>query len=255
MGDKQQEFAMRPLSTLDRRTLLKALTVAPVASILPFAGHAQAAKLGLISTDVCLLQPELTEGPFYVDPKLIRADITEGRAGLPMQLRLQVVGADCAPVVGARVDIWQCDAQGVYSGVMNLGAGPDTTSQTFLRGTQPTDAAGVATFQTIFPGWYPGRTAHVHYKVYLDETTVLTSQIFFDEAVNQAIYDDHEAYDRPFARDMLNDQDGIAGKAGIGAIAAVKMTEPDGIMEAGLVVGISPEAGAGGLLDWLLKKS
>lgn len=246
---------MRPLSTLDRRTLLKALTVAPVASVMPYAGHAQVAKLGLISTDVCLLQPELTEGPFYVDPKLIRADITEGRAGLPMQLRLQVVGADCTPVVGARVDIWHCDAQGVYSGVVNFAGGADTTSQTFLRGTQTTDQTGAVSFQTIFPGWYPGRATHVHYKVFLNETTVLTSQLFFDEAVNQAIYDDHEAYGRKDARNTLNDQDRIATRAGTGAVAAIKMTEPDGMMEAALVVGISPVEGSAGLLDWLWKKS
>lgn len=246
---------MRPLSTLDRRTLLKALTLAPVAMALPIAVQAEAENVGLISTDVCLVQPEVTEGPFYVDPKLIRADITEGRLGLPMQLRLQVVTADCAPVGGARVDLWHCDAQGVYSGVENLGGGQDTTGQTFLRGTQMTDAAGVVSFQTIFPGWYPGRTTHMHYKVYLDDKTVLTSQIFFEEAVNQAIYDDHEDYAREGARDMLNAQDGIAAEAGTGAYAAVKMTEPDGVMEAALVVGINPQGRAGGLLDWLWKKA
>jgi protocatechuate 3,4-dioxygenase beta subunit len=152
---------MRPLSTTDRRSLLKALTVAPAAIVLPFAVRAEADRAGLISTDVCLLQPELTEGPFYVDPQLIRSDITEGRPGLPMQMRLQVVDAACTPVEGARVDLWHCDAQGAYSGVRNLRGGPDMTGQTFLRGTQITDATGVASFQTIFPGWYPSRTTHM----------------------------------------------------------------------------------------------
>lgn len=242
---------MRPLSTLDRRSLLKALTVAPMVAALPLAVQAEADQAGLISADVCLVQPELTEGPFYVDPKLIRADITEGRPGLPMQLRLQVVGADCTPIVGARVDLRHCDAQGVYSGVENLGAGPDTTGQTFLRGTQVTGGDGVATFQTIFPGWYPGRTTHMHYKVYLNDQTVLTSQIFFDEAVNQAIYDDHEDYARDGSRDMLNTADSIAAEAGAGAYATVRMTEPDGIMEAALVVGVQNDAARGGLLDRL----
>lgn len=246
---------MPPLSTLDRRTLLQALTFAPVAAALPQAMQAEVAQAGLISTDVCMLSAEVTEGPFYVDPKLIRADITEGRPGLPMQLRLQVVTADCAPVVGARVDVWHCDAQGVYSGVQNLGGGADTIGQTFLRGTQATDSAGVATFQTVFPGWYSGRTTHVHYKVYLADKTVLTSQIFFDEAVNQAIYDDHEAYARNTPRDMLNAADSISAEAGQGAYARVKMTEPDGAMEAALVVGINPEGGASGLLDWLWKRA
>ncbi|MES2432658.1 MAG: intradiol ring-cleavage dioxygenase [Pseudomonadota bacterium] len=246
---------MRPLSTLDRRTLLKAMSLAPFAAVLPVALQAQVARAGLISTDVCMLQQEVTEGPFYIDPKLLRTDITEGKPGLPMQLRLQVVTADCAPVVGARVDVWHCDAAGVYSGVQNMGAGGDTTGQTFLRGTQMTDAAGIVTFQTVFPGWYRGRTTHVHYKVFLDAQTVLTSQIFFAEAINAEIYAEHPAYARQGQRDMLNADDGIAADAGDGAYARVKMTAPDGAMEAALVVGISPEGGASGLLDWLTKKA
>lgn len=83
---------------------------------------------------------------------------------------------------------------------------------------------------------------------------VLTSQIFFDEAVNQSIYDDHDAYAREGARDMVNAADVIAGRAGDGAYARVRMTEPDGAMEAALVVGVAPEGRAGGLLDWLFKK-
>jgi protocatechuate 3,4-dioxygenase beta subunit len=244
---------MRPLSTLDRRTVLKALSIAPVLGLAP-AVAARAETAGLISTDVCMLQKEVTEGPFYVDPKLLRADITEGKPGLPMQLRLQVVNADCTPVSGARVDIWHCDADGAYSGVANLGGGPDTTGQTYLRGTLTTDATGTVAFQTIFPGWYSGRTTHVHYKIFLNDNTVLTSQIFFDEAVNQAIYDDHAAYARGSARDMMNADDSIASEAGDGAYAQVKMTEPDGAMEAAMVVGISPDGASSGLFDWLWKR-
>ena len=245
---------MRPLSTLDRRAVLKAMSLAPFA-ILPSGLAARAETAGLISTDVCLLQKEVTEGPFYIDPQLLRSDITEGKPGLPMQLRVQVVTVDCTPMVGARVDVWHCDAQGVYSGVRNLGGGPDTEGQSFLRGAQMTDSKGVSTFQTIFPGWYPGRTTHVHYKVFLDDATVLTSQIFFDEAVNQAIYADVESYARPNIRDKLNAQDRIATNAGKGAYAKVRMTEPDGAMEAALVVGISPAGESSGLLDWLWKKA
>lgn len=247
---------MHALSTLDRRTVLKALSLAPViAATLPAALRAEANKAGLISTDVCLLQPELTEGPFYVDPKLVRADITEGRPGLPMVVRLQVVDADCTPIVGARVDVWHCDAAGAYSGVRNMG-GADTTGQTFMRGTQMTDKAGVATFQTIFPGWYRGRTTHIHYKVILQDNAVLTSQIFFDEAVNAAIYDDHAAYGATAgARYTSNADDGIAADAGAGAFAKVRMTEPDGAMEAALVVGVNPDGSTTGLLDWLWKQT
>jgi protocatechuate 3,4-dioxygenase beta subunit len=244
---------MRPLSTLDRRTVLKALSIAPAVALAP-AVVARAETAGLISTDVCMVQKEVTEGPFYIDPKLVRSDITEGKAGLPMQLRLQVVNADCSPVAGARVDVWHCDADGVYSGVQNLGGAADTSGQTYLRGTQTSDATGSVAFQTIFPGWYSGRTTHVHYKVFLADNTVLTSQIFFDEAVNQAIYDDHDAYARGTARDMMNEGDAIAAEAGDGAYAQVKMTEPDGAMEAALVVGISPDGASSGLFDWLWKR-
>ena len=245
----------RPLTVLDRRSLLKALSLAPAFAVaIPARARAEAQEAGLITPDVCLLQPEVTEGPYYLDESLIRQDIAEGRPGLPLVLRLQVVTADCRPVPGARVDVWHCDALGVYSGVENLGGGEDTVGQTFLRGTQLTDSEGISTFQTIFPGWYRGRTTHIHYKVFLDETTVLTSQIFFDETVNQAIYDDHDAYERPEARDMLNAADSIAAEAGQGAYATVRMTEPDGAMEAALVVGIKPEGGSAGLLDWLWKR-
>lgn len=246
---------MRPLSTLDRRTLLKAISLAPIAAAVPAVLQAQVSRAGLISSDVCMLSTEVTEGPFYIDPKLIRTDITEGKPGLPMQLRLQVVTVDCAPVVGARVDVWHCDAQGIYSGVENLGGGADTVGQSFMRGTQLTDSAGIASFQTVFPGWYHGRTTHVHYKVFLAENTVLTSQIFFDEAVNAEIYAEHPAYARADARDMFNADDGIASDAGTGAYARVRMTEPDGVTEAALVVGITPDGGASGLLDWLWKKA
>lgn len=242
---------MRPLTTLDRRTLLKALSLLPIAAV-PSMVRAEVNAAGLITSDVCMLMPEVTEGPFHLDPALIRADITEGKPGMPMQLRLQVVTADCTPVEGARVDVWQCDAEGVYSGVQNLGGGLDTGGQTFLRGTQSTDANGVAAFQTIFPGWYPGRTTHIHYKIILEDQTVLTSQIFFAEAVTAGVYEDHPAYAaHGVVRDVMNVDDRIARQAGDGAYGTVRMTEPDGAMETALVVGISAEGPSGGLLERL----
>jgi len=89
-----------------------------------------------------------------------------------MQLCLQVMTPDCAPVAGGRVYGRHCDAQGVYSGGRSLAAGTNTIGQTLLCGTQTTASAGVATFQIVFPGWYSGRTTHVHYKVYLADKTV-----------------------------------------------------------------------------------
>ena len=241
-----------------RRNLLKALLAAPVA--IPILTHyAQAAEaepqstgasslalaaatMGLISSNVCAVMPETTEGPYYMDPKLVRQDITEGRPGIPLRMQLQVVTADCRPIAGARVDIWQCDAQGDYSGYANMGSDRDndTTGQTFLRGTQMTDRNGIVTFDTIYPGWYRGRTTHIHYKVFLDQKTVLTSQIFFPDALSEYVYLKNAAYARGEERDTVNRIDGIADQAGQGAYCAIR--EQKDRYVAALVVGVDPNA-------------
>jgi hypothetical protein len=131
----------------------------------------------------CVLTPEAGEGPFYLDPKLIRADITSGQTGAPLQLALQVVRAgDCATLTNARVDVWHADALGLYSGYdKQSGVGGISTKpavgQQYLRGTQFTDQAGNVRFRTIFPSWYGGRTPHVHFKVFLGGNEVVASQI------------------------------------------------------------------------------
>lgn len=224
---------------IHRRHLLQTLAAMPVA--LPNMLHAQALGAGLIASNVCILAPELTEGPFYVDPKLIRRDITEGATGAPLALRLQVVTADCTPISGARVDVWHCDAQGAYSGVENGRGGPDTTGTTFLRGTQTTDQAGIASFQTIYPGWYPGRAVHIHYKVILNDQDMVTSQVFFDESVTAQVFGDHAAYATRGGPDVILGRDRIAQRAGDGAIAAVDQT--DGIVNASLVIGVADKGG------------
>ncbi|PWJ90700.1 dioxygenase-like protein [Mesorhizobium loti] len=141
------------------------------------------AGLALFETGagVCAITPEVTEGPFYFDPKLERADVTEGKKGIALAVRLQVVDAGCRPLAGARVDIWHCDAQGAYSGYPGQGDGRDvdTSGQTFLRGWQKTDARGIVSFATIYPGWYRGRTTHIHFKVFPDDRSVMTGQLFF----------------------------------------------------------------------------
>lgn len=103
---------------------------------------------------MCILTPEAVEGPFYFDPKLVRSDITEGHKGAPLALALQVVSAtDCAAIKGVRVDLWHADGLGMYSGYPGQGDdGVSTRGQTFLRGTQFTDAEGNARFATIYPG-------------------------------------------------------------------------------------------------------
>jgi protocatechuate 3,4-dioxygenase beta subunit len=120
----------------------------------------------------CVLIPEEMAGPYPLDlsgsEQFFRTDITEGKEGLPMTLTMAIVdvNSDCAPLAGARVDLWHCDALGVYSGYQQPGV--DATSETFCRGIQLADANGQVTFQTIFPGWYQGRITHVHFQVFLE---------------------------------------------------------------------------------------
>ena len=222
----------------DRRDLLRYLFGLALAGAVPLSAREAAAQAGLIAGSVCLVQPETTAGPFYFDPELVRSDITDGKAGLPLRLALQVVDADCRPLGGARVDVWHCDARGNYSGYARQGsdAVTDTSGQSFLRGTQVSDDAGVVRFATIYPGWYRGRTAHVHYKVFLDDRTVLTSQLFFPDAVSREVYATAEGYTGRRGRPLMNPQDGIAVRAGDGAIAEVRRLG-DGF-EAALVVGV-----------------
>ena len=229
-----------------RRSLLLALAASPVAAdglgTFPRAARAQAASIGLVTPNVCLVAPETTEGPYYFDPALVRTDITEGKPGVPLELTLQVVDASCTPLENARVDIWHCDAAGNYSGYATQGSDGtlDTTNETFLRGTQMTDANGLARFATIYPGWYRGRTTHIHYKVFLDETTVLTSQIFFPDALSEYLFLNVEAYKRAATRDTVNVNDGIAQAAGDGAYAAIREQSDRYVAE--LVVGVDPTA-------------
>ncbi len=166
----------------------------------------------------------------------MRADITEGLPGAPLALALQVVDADCRPLAGARVDVWHCDADGDYSGFARQG-NRNTRGETFLRGTQFSDGRGVVTFGTIWPGWYRGRTPHIHYMVFLDEKTVLTSQLFFPDGASEAVFRGAPYRGRAAGQDTTNASDGIARRAGPRAFARV--AEARGGWRAELVVGVA----------------
>jgi protocatechuate 3,4-dioxygenase beta subunit len=164
----------------------------------------------------CVLTPEAGEGPFYLDPRLLRSDITSGQPGAPLDLSLQVVRAgDCATLSGARVDVWHADALGLYSGyAKQSGVGGISTEpavgKQYLRGTQVTDAKGSVQFRTIFPSWYGGRTPHVHFKVFLMNKEVVASQIFFPDEINKEVFSQWEPYRRHAAkRTAFNDNDPI----------------------------------------------
>lgn len=240
----QETEETRP--SLSRRNALKLVAVTAAGGVLmsqaAFAQDtaAMAETTLMPGADVCVLTPEVTEGPYYFDPSLERADITEGtQSGVATNVRLQIVDASCKPIAGARVDIWHCNAVGLYSGYPNQTGGVDTTGQTFLRGTQFASATGVVEFQTIYPGWYAGRTTHIHFKVFLDEKTVLTGQIFFPDALSQFIYQNVPPYtDHGHDRDVLNGNDNIAQQATRASFAYVKELEERYLVA--MIIGVDP---------------
>ena len=191
---------------------------------------------------MCVLTPEAVEGPFYFDPKLVRADITEGHEGAPLVLALLVVSAtDCAAIKGVRVDLWHADGLGMYSGYRGQGDdGVSTRGQTFLRGTQFTDSGGQAHFATIYPGWYPGRTPHIHFKVLLDAKSLVTGQLYFPDDLSTRIYAGNAPYrERKAKRDMLaNEEDFIFQDQG-GADTLVSVKEEGGVYRVSLIIGVA----------------
>jgi protocatechuate 3,4-dioxygenase beta subunit len=196
----------------------------------------------------CELTPEQTEGPYYIDAKLVRSDITEGKPGVALTLELVVQDPACQPIPGATVEIWQCDALGEYSGFSAAamqakpqsgyttplasaatqaakpgpppakpppdGAGGPGARQTptnqlvFLRGGQVAGADGKVTFQTIYPGWYQGRTPHIHVKVHAGGLEVHTGQLYFDELITKQVYAE-APYASKGAPDTTNETDSI----------------------------------------------
>jgi protocatechuate 3,4-dioxygenase beta subunit len=164
-----------------------------------------------------VLTPEQTEGPYYIAGEAIRTDITEGKAGVPLRLAFVVANVNrCSAVANASIDIWHADATGNYSG-FNATA----SNRTFLRGIQVTDASGAAGFQTVYPGWYQGRATHIHVKVHAGGSVVHTGQVFFDEAINEAVYA-ASPYAGHGGTRTLNSQDSIY--AGGGAQSLLRLS-------------------------------
>jgi protocatechuate 3,4-dioxygenase beta subunit len=203
----------------------------------------------LTRAGTCTLTPGTIAGPTWFDAHAVRSDIRDGRPGTPLDLAFRVVHAGpCTPVPNAVVDLWQCDAGGVYSGFAGASPGQGgtrdgvdeygddesaaTTAEHFLRGTQVSDADGVVQFATVYPGWYPTRTAHLHVKVHLDGSTVLTGQLFFDDAVTDGVYAGQPYTEHP-SRDTRNDGDPFFSPAALLELA------PDGVRWLGaLVLGV-----------------
>jgi protocatechuate 3,4-dioxygenase beta subunit len=181
------------------------LAALPIAACAQKPASPAATSPRLIAGTICPVTPEQTEGPFYFDPALVRREIAEGRVGVPLRLRLQIVdAAGCAPGPGARVDVWHSDAAGAYSGYDR----ERTQSERWLRGTQFADAEGVAEFRTIYPGWYQGRAPHIHVKAWLSDRRELTSQLYFADVLSERIYSEGPYAGRS-GRQLRNGDDGI----------------------------------------------
>ena len=223
---RQQAFA----PSTSRRTFLKAsVATISLAALASGATVTAAQETTADSTPVdesatatlacATLTAERTEGPYYVEDALMRDDITEGRPGIPLKLRITVMDAvACEPLDNAAVDIWHCDASGTYSGVSAGMGNSDTTGQTFMRGIQLTGTDGVAEITTIYPGWYQGRCTHIHLKVhvggtaadgtYEGGTVAHTGQLFFDDAITDEVATVEPYASRGVTR-TRNEEDGV----------------------------------------------
>jgi protocatechuate 3,4-dioxygenase beta subunit len=190
----------------------------PSVGLSPAASPA-ASPTGTGTMPACVVVPAQTEGPYFVDELLERSDIRVGspdgaaQAGVPLELAFvvsRVDGSSCLPYAGVVVDVWHCNADGRYSDVTDRSF--DTTGEDWLRGYQVADADGRVVFRTIYPGWYQGRTIHIHFKIRPEPGGTrgfdFTSQLYFDDALSDAVMA-REPYAARRQRTMRNDGDGI----------------------------------------------
>jgi protocatechuate 3,4-dioxygenase beta subunit len=234
---------------LDRREALRLMAAAGAAALVGCnRGTAEAASsagagtagsaaatnaAATVALPGCVVRPELTLGPYFLDNMLNRSDIrTEPGTGvakpgasLALAFNVSQVGSgQCVPLKGALVDVWHCDADGVYSGFDDPREGFNTVGQKFLRGHQITDDKGIARFITIYPGWYRGRTVHIHFKIRApwapgakvsdaNSQYDFTSQLFFEEAQSDKVYA-QAPYAAKGQRDRTNQSDGIFRQSG-----------------------------------------
>ncbi|MFF1444567.1 intradiol ring-cleavage dioxygenase [Streptomyces sp. NPDC058295] len=216
-----------------RRTVLvasgaTAAALAVGAAATPETPTADAADTAPVAAAaVCTLTKEMTEGPYYLDGQYVRADVTEGKAGIPLKLTLTVVDDDtCVPLSNALVEIWHCDALGEYSGFVGNNGHNEPDDGTFLRGGVLTNSSGVAAITSIYPGWYRGRCVHIHVKVHTNVTLtsdgsftggqeIHTGQLFFNETITTAVarispYSTNTVTRTTLAQDSIYDEGGAA---------------------------------------------
>lgn len=173
----------------------------------------------------CRLLAEFEEGPYHRDVHPERRDITEDRTGVALQLGLRFVGVGGTPGSNAMVDVWHADHDGRYSGFRPPATGVVAPDETFLRGCQRTDANGICAFTTIYPGWYPGRTVHVHLAARLEDGRSLITQLFFPDAISDEILAG-DRYSRRGIRDTVNDTDTIFADRGADTMLTMQRSGP-----------------------------
>lgn len=219
---------------LSRRQTLRLMGAAGATAVVAFASEPAAKLVPAVrrsavanaATLDCVVRPQLTEGPYFVDEKLNRSDIrtdpTTGvvSTGVPLILQFNITGTgggNCAPVPNAQVDIWHCDAAGAYSDISNGAGQANTSGRKYLRGYQNTDSNGEAQFTTIYPGWYSGRAVHIHFKIRLytgsQKTYEFTSQLFFNDTLSDQVFT-QSPYNTRGTRNTRNSNDGIYNGGG-----------------------------------------
>ena len=189
-------------------------------------------RAGAQERPACVARPQQMEGPFFVETGLNRSDIRSDpatgtlRPGLPLQVTFRVTrvaAGGCTPLPAAHVELWQCDAAGVYSGVMDGDSA--AAGQKFLRGYQVTDGSGAAAFTTIYPGWYPGRTVHLHFMIRTTRSAgrreEFTSQLYFDDALTDKVHA-LAPYAARGPRRVRNAADGLYRSGGAQLLLAVR---------------------------------
>jgi protocatechuate 3,4-dioxygenase beta subunit len=232
MTDSTKDTTGATPTPVGRRTVLIATGTTAAVLAVGAAAHSPTTTTTADATPaaaaaVCTLTTEMTEGPYYLDGALVRTDVTEGKAGIPLKLALTVVNdSTCAVIPNALVEIWHCDALGEYSGFVGNNGHSEPDDGTFLRGGVLTNASGLANITTIYPGWYRGRCIHIHVKVHTGVTLTSdgsftggselhTGQLFIDEAITTAVaklspYSTNTVTRTTLAQDSVYDDGGAA---------------------------------------------
>jgi protocatechuate 3,4-dioxygenase beta subunit len=224
-----------------------ASSTAAATSVLPTAAATAGTTTGAaVATPSCIVRPALTEGPYFVDEKLNRSDVRVepstniAKPGTEFRLTFnvaRVASSGCTALANAQVDIWHCDAAGVYSDASDPSF--NTRGQKFLRGYQNTDASGKATFVTIYPGWYRGRAVHIHFKIRTtsgSQTSDFTSQLFFEDSLSAEVFAT-APYSSQGSGWLRNAQDGIY--TGGGSNLVLRPTKSGNVYSATFDIGLA----------------